>query len=98
MADITMCTKDSNNCEKADKCYRKLAKPNEHYQSYALFNCSKENNWEFFYLTIDSRTLYPDIKHNASGNYVGRCINCGDPFIGEKRDFSCDEYKVKVEE
>jgi len=95
MADITMCQRSE--CEKADKCYRKLATPNPLHQSYALFNCTKENNYEFFYLTIDSRVIYPDIKHNKSGNYIGRCISCGYAFIGEKRDFSCDECKIDKE-
>ena len=47
MPDITMCQR--KDCVKSDKCYRKQAKPNT-WQSYALFNCSKENNYEFFYL------------------------------------------------
>lgn len=44
MADITMC--QNHKCEKKEECYRYKAIPNPHYQSYAIFNCTKENEFE----------------------------------------------------
>lgn len=36
MPDISMC--ENINCKKRKSCYRYLAKPDEYWQSYALFN------------------------------------------------------------
>jgi len=41
---------------------------------------------------------WENVKQNSSGNYFGKCIHCGCRFIGEKRDFSCDDYKVSDEQ
>jgi hypothetical protein len=36
MADIAMCKQQD--CEKKDTCYRYIATPNKHYQSYLWFD------------------------------------------------------------
>lgn len=35
-----------------------------------------------------------NVKQNSSGHYFGKCIHCGCNFIGEKRDFTCDDCKT----
>ena len=45
MADITMCT--TENCEFANTCYRKLAKADPQWQSWANFDC--DDNKEYYY-------------------------------------------------
>ena len=49
MADICMCLK--KDCPKADKCYRKRAKPDS-YQSVSYFEnaCNKEDGYRHFIL------------------------------------------------
>lgn len=46
MPDITMC--QNHKCEKKEECYRYKATPNLIYQSYANFNCSKENEYKYY--------------------------------------------------
>jgi hypothetical protein len=43
MPDITMCS--NLLCIKRSVCYRYMATPNNHWQSYASFNC-KDPEWE----------------------------------------------------
>jgi len=42
--DITKC--DNKDCKIKENCLRYLAKDNL-YQSYAHFECNKENNWKY---------------------------------------------------
>lgn len=55
MTDITMCMNEK--CTRKEECYRFKAKPDELWQSYAIFNpvCNKDGKCEYFLKLIDER-------------------------------------------
>lgn len=66
MPEISMCRNEE--CPLKFECYRYMARPNSHYQSYAIFPVGKEKNTkrakpycEFFY-EIDKNNPYIKLR------------------------------------
>jgi hypothetical protein len=52
--DIIMCGNPKGQCELEKVCYRRLCKPNEYHQSYAIFGRNKQGQCEGYW-TIDTK-------------------------------------------
>jgi len=74
MPDFTMCSNgEQKNCPQFRNCFRFLAEPNPHYQSYADFIdiCNEEDDYHFFVkvlLTDKTRSEEKILENKAENN------------------------------